>query len=131
MNLTTKTLTITACALLLTAGQTALADSAGDTFPDTATKTLGEPSIRIMDTLKSDRIMARVSYPAEKLETAEGVREIYKLLQHASKDACSGQTMQHRRTVIMKSSQLQCYRKSLTKAVSDVDNENLTRFHSG
>ena len=131
MNMINKTLTIAASTLLLTAVQTTHADSLGEPFTDTTAEAFAGPAITLAVTPNSDSVMATVSYTEENLESEEGVREFYKLLQRASKNVCSGETLQHRRNVIMKSSQLRCYRQSLSNAVSEIDNESLTSFHSG
>ena len=131
MNFITKTLTITTSALLLTAGQTALADSLGEPIPDSTAEALGVPSNELLIKLSSDSIMTTVSYTDEDLESEEGVRNVYKSLQRASKNVCAGETLQHRRNAVMKSSQVRCYRQSLSNAVSEINNESLTRIHSG
>ena len=120
MNMINKTLTITAYALLLTAAQTALAEpSVGS-----AIEPAGTP-------ISLESTSATVSYAVQKLESEEGVREVYRLLQRASKEVCASGTSRIGRSVMMKSSHRQCYRKSLSNAVNKIDNENLTRFHAG
>ena len=74
---------------------------------------------------------ATVSFADLNLENEEDVREAYRLLQRASKEVCGGGALLQGRSVIMKSSRLRCYRKSLANAVNNIDNENLTRIHTG
>lgn len=131
MNMINKALTISASAFLMTASQITLADSLGETFPESSAEALGVPTITIIGTPNSVKLTATVSYVKENLESEEGVREIYKLLQRASKDVCSGGSLQHQRNVIMKSSQVRCYRQALSSAVSRIDDEELTRIHTG
>ena len=74
---------------------------------------------------------ATVSYADLNLENEEGVRVLYRRLKRASKEACGGGSLRHSRSIIMKSSRLQCYRETLSNAVDKIDNENLTRIHAG
>jgi len=131
MNTITKTLAITVSVLLLTAGQTALADSLGEPMTGAIKEAFEGPSIRLVTTSNSDSVITTVSYTSQDLESEEGVQEVYELLQRASKGACGGENMRNGRNVILTSSQVRCYRKSLSKAVSEIDNEKLTRFHAG
>ena len=131
MSIITKTLTITASVLLLTAGQTALADSLGEPIMDSTAEAFAGPAIRLVFAPNSETAITTVSYTSQNLESEEGVREVYELLQRASKDVCGGENSRLGRNVIMKSSQVRCYRQSLSNAVSEIDNENLTRFHAG
>lgn len=131
MNMINKTLTISASAFLMTASQMTLADSVGETFPESTAEALGVPTITMIGTPSSEKLTATVSYLEENLDSEEGVREIYRLLQRASKDVCSGAILPHQRNVIMKHSQLRCYRQALSSAVSKIDNNDLTRVHKG
>ena len=74
---------------------------------------------------------AAVSYADLNLENEESVRVLYRRLKRASKEACGGGSLRHSRSIIMKSSRLQCYRETLSNAVDKIDNENLTRIHAG
>jgi UrcA family protein len=132
MNIIKNSLTITACTLLLTAGQAALAESAAKSAISPSAVVLVSPAIGLKGTpgsFESTRIT--VSYADLNLESDEDVQVLYRLLQRASKEACNGGKLKYRRSVILKSSSLRCYRKSLSNAVSKIDNENLTRFHAG
>jgi UrcA family protein len=131
MNTITKTLTITVSALLLTAGQTALADSLGEPTTGAIKEAFEGPAIRLVATPNSDTVITTVSYTRQDLESEVGVQRVYQLLQSASKGACGGENTRNGRNVIMKSSQVRCYQQSLSKAVSEIDNENLTRIHAG
>ena len=131
MNAITKTLTITATALLLTAGQSALADSLGEPITGAIKEAFEGPAIRLVFAPNSESVITTVSYTSQDLESDEGVQDVYQLLQRASKDACGGENTRNGRNVIMKSSHVRCYQQSLSKAVSEIDNENLTRIHAG
>ena len=72
-----------------------------------------------------------VSYADLNLESEESVRVLYRRLKRASKEACGGGSLRHSRSIIMKSSRLQCYRETLSNAVDNIDNEDLTRIHAG
>jgi UrcA family protein len=72
-----------------------------------------------------------VSYADLNLANEESVRVLYRRLKRASKEACGGGSLRHSRSIIMKSSRLQCYRETLSNAVDKIDNENLTRIHAG
>ena len=74
---------------------------------------------------------AAVSYADLNLENEESVRVLYRRLKRASKEACGGGSLRHSRSIIMKSSRLQCYRETLSNAVDNIDNEDLTRIHAG
>lgn len=129
MNTIKNTLTITACILLLTAGQAALADTSNvgpslEVPGGSATGQAGAPGV-----YPSDEIT--VSYADLNLQSEEDVRALYSLLQRASKQVCGGGAMTHSRSAIMKSSRLRCYRKTLTNAVNNIGNENLARLHAG
>ena len=123
MNITKSTLAITACTLLLTAGQTALAESA-QILEGSASGQAGAPAH-----FPSDSIT--VSYADLDLASEESVQVLYRRLQRASRQACGGGAMSHSRSIIMKSSRLRCYRQLLTDAIASIDNENLTRYHAG
>ena len=74
---------------------------------------------------------ATVSYADLNLENEEGVRVLYRRLKRASKEVCGGGSLRHSRSIIMKSSRVQCYRETLSNAVDKFDNEDLTRIHAG
>ena len=129
MNMINKTLTITAYTLALTVAQTALADSVGGPPINPEAEIQAIDLTRAPNSLESTS--TTVSYADQDLDSEEGVQAVYRFLQRASKEVCSGGTSRHDRSVIMKSSRLRCYRESLSNAVSQIDNENLTRFHAG
>ncbi len=74
---------------------------------------------------------AIVSYADLNLENEEGVRVLYQRLQYASKEVCGGGSLRHGGSIIMKSTRLQCYRETLSDAVDNFDNEDLSRIHAG
>jgi UrcA family protein len=131
MNIIIKTLTITASALMLTSGQIALADSIGEFAKGTKAEAFSSPVIRLVIAPNTESAKATVSYTNLNFESEEGVRDLYGLLQRASKEVCGSGTLQHNRVVTMKSSHLRCYREALSNAVNKIDNETLTRFHAG
>ncbi len=93
---------------------------------------LGGPAVVLASTsshLETNK--ATVSYADLNLENEEGVRVLYRRLKRASKEACGGGSLRHSRSIIMKSSRLQCYRETLSNAVDNIDNEDLTRIHAG
>lgn len=131
MNVINKTLTLSASAFLMTASQFVFADSVGETLPYADSEEFGGPTITIVGAANSEKLTAIVPYVEENLESDEGARELYGLLQRASKDVCSGNSLQHQRNAIMKSTQLRCYRQSLSSAVNKIGSETLTRIHNG
>ena len=93
---------------------------------------LGGPAVVLADTTSYFEVgKASVSYADLNLESEEGVRVLYRRLKRASKEACGGGSLRHSRSIIMKSSRLQCYRETLSNAVDNIDNEDLTRIHAG
>ena len=74
---------------------------------------------------------ATVSYADLNLANEESVRVLYRRLKRASKEACGGGSLRHSRSIIMKSSRLQCYRETLSNAVAKFDHDDLTRIHAG
>lgn len=131
MNSIIKTLTIAASTLVLTAGQTAHADSIGVLATSSVAGAFGGPVVTLTVTPNSESTMSTVSYTKQDFESEEGLKELYGLLRRASKNVCTGETSQQGRNANMKSSRLRCYRKSLSNAISEIDHQNLTRFHAG
>ena len=123
MNTIKNTLIITAWILLLTAGQAALGESV-EIPGGSSTGQAGGPGV-----FPTDGVI--VSYGHLDLGSEDNVRELYSLLQRATKQVCGGGATSHSRSSIMKSSRLRCYRKTLTQAVNNIDNEILTRIHAG
>ncbi len=74
---------------------------------------------------------AAVSYVDLNLENEEGVRVLYRRLQHASKEVCSVAAPKLGGSILNNSSRQQCYRETLSNAVDKFDNEDLTRIHAG
>ena len=78
---------------------------------------------------------ATVSYADLNLESEEGVRDLYRRLQYASKEVCGITSPSIAESILMKSwrrrATRQCYRESLSNAVDKFDNEDLTRIHAG
>ena len=98
---------------------------------------LGGPALVLADTPSYVQdAKAIVSYADLNLENEEGLRELYQRLQYASKEICiiiaSSNTAE---SIIINSSRRratrQCYRDTLSNAVDNFDNEDLTRLHAG
>ena len=93
---------------------------------------LSGPAVVLAGTISYfDDGKAAVSYADLNLENEESVRVLYRRLKRASKEACGGGSLRHSRSIIMKSSRLQCYRETLSNAVDKFDNDDLTRIHAG
>ena len=71
-----------------------------------------------------------VTYADLNLENEEGAKALYTRLQSASRKAC-GSTPTEISGIIGLMSFNRCYREALEEAVAKIDNENLTRIHSG
>ncbi len=81
---------------------------------------LSGPAVVLADTTSYFEVgKASVSYADLNLESEEGVRVLYRRLQHASREVCSPNET---RT---------CYRRTLSNAVDKFDNEDFTRIHAG
>ncbi len=74
---------------------------------------------------------ASVSYADLNLESEEGVRDLYRRLQHASKVVCSAKSLKITLSPFVNYQVRGCYRHTLSDAVDKVDNEDLTRIHAG
>ena len=91
---------------------------------------LSGPAVVLADTHSNfvEGPKATVSYADLNLESEEGVRVLYRRLQHASKEVCIVPSL------MITESRLQarrCYRQTLSNAVAKFDNEDLTRIHAG
>ena len=98
---------------------------------------LGAPAVVLADTPSYvQHAKATVSYADLNLGTEEGVRELYHRLQYASKELCVvTASPKISKSIITEPSRRratrQCYRDTLSKAVDNFDNEDLTRVHAG
>jgi len=95
---------------------------------------LGGPAVVLASTssnFEDAKARVSVSYADLNLENEEGARVLYRRLQRASREVCSGGALSYSRSVIMKSSRLQCYREKLSNAVDKFYNEDLARIHAG
>ena len=97
---------------------------------------LGGPAVVLAATSSHfETSKTTVSYADLNLESEEGVRVLYRRLQHASKEVCSVASLKIPESILAKSwrrrATLQCYRESLSNAVDKFDNEDLTRIHAG
>ncbi len=88
---------------------------------------LGGPAVVLADTPSYfvEGPKTTVAYVDLNLESAEGVRVLYRRLQHASREVCSSISL---RIALQTSA---CYRETLSTAVDKFDNEDLTRIHAG
>jgi len=92
---------------------------------------LGCPSVVLASSYRFNEIespKASVSYADLNLESEEGVRVLYRRLQHATKEVCSPKITLSPFANYQASS---CYRHTLSDAVDKVNNEGLTRIHAG
>ncbi len=93
---------------------------------------LGGPAVVLASTPSNfEDAEVVVSYADLNLENEESVRVLYRRLKRASKEVCGGGSLRHGGSIIMKSSRLQCYRDTLSNAVDNFDNEDLSRIHAG
>ncbi len=93
---------------------------------------LGGPAVVLASTsshLETNK--ATVSYADLNLENEQGVRVLYRRLQRASREVCGVTSLQIVGSLNFLSKTKQCYRKSLSNAVDDIDNDDLTRIHAG
>ncbi len=72
-----------------------------------------------------------VSYADLNLESEEGVRVLYRRLQHASTEVCSPRSLNNALSIFVGYETRACYRHTLSNAVDKFDNEDLTRIHAG
>ena len=94
---------------------------------------LSGPAVVLSDTISYFEVgKASVSYADLNLESEESVRVLYRRLKRASKELCGirprkiyGASAYH-----MWESQ-RCYKATLSNAVDNIDNEDLTRIHAG
>ena len=89
---------------------------------------LGGPAIVLAGKTNhfEDATRTSVSYADLNLESEEGVRELYRRLQHASKKICRITTSDIAGSIIRRA----CYRGTLSNAVDKFDNEDLARIHA-
>ena len=78
-----------------------------------------------------DDAKATVSYADLNLENEEGVRVLYRRLQHASREVCGVTSLLIAGSIGYLQGTKQCYRETLSNAVDNIDNEDLTRIHAG
>ena len=74
---------------------------------------------------------ATVSYSDLNLENEEGVRVLYRRLQHASREVCGVTSLLIAGSIGYLQGTKQCYRETLSNAVDKFDNDDLTRIHAG
>ncbi len=95
---------------------------------------LSGPAVVLADTHSNfvDGPKATVSYADLNLESEEGVRVLYRRLQHASREVCSPRSLNIARSDIhVWYATRACYRRTMSHAVDQFDNEDLTRIHAG
>ncbi len=73
---------------------------------------------------------ASVSYADLNLENEEGVRVLYRRLKRASKEVC-GAPSGSLEAILAVHEIRRCYLDTLSNAVDDIDNDDLTRIHAG
>ena len=92
---------------------------------------LGAPTYATAD-VSSDLhgISVTVSYADLNLEQYDGAKTLYRRLQQASKQACDVQGWREAGSLIRGAEGRQCYRKALSGAVGEINNDQLTQIHS-
>ena len=70
-------------------------------------------------------VHTHVSYSDLNLENTDGVQELYKRLQHATRKTCSVTSPMSAGTMAWRS----CYRDTLSDTVDKFDNEDLSKVH--
>ena len=89
---------------------------------------LGGPAIVLACTTSHFQVATKttVSYADLNLERGEGVTELYRRLQYASKKVCRITTS----NIAISIGGHACYRRTLSNAVDKFDNEDLARIHA-
>ena len=88
---------------------------------------LGGPTVALACTANhfDGNAHTHVSYSDLNLESADGVQELYERLQHATRKTCSVTSPMSAGTIAWRS----CYRDSLSDAIDNFDNEDLSKVH--
>ncbi len=96
---------------------------------------LGGPAVVLASTYPFNEIegpRASVSYADLNLESEESVRVLYRRLQHASREVCSPRSLNIARSdIYVWYATRACSRRTLSNAVDQFHNEDLTRIHAG
>ncbi len=93
---------------------------------------LSGPAVVLADTPSYiEDAKATVSYVDLNLENEQGVRVLYRRLQRASKEVCGVTSLRIAGSLSDLRKPQQCYRETLSNAVNDIDNDDLTRIHAG
>ena len=92
---------------------------------------LGGPAVVLADTsIYIEDGNVSVSYADLNFANEQDVRVLYGRMKRASKEVCGSGTLRHGGSVIMKSTGVRCYFKTLYSAVDKIDNEDLSRIHA-
>ena len=73
----------------------------------------------------------KVSYSDLNLQDQKGAQTLYRRLQSAAKQACSVRSLQAEGSVERVAKSKSCYRETLTAAVAEVGNSNVSKIHAG
>jgi len=93
---------------------------------------LGGPAVVLAGTPSYiEDVKATVSYADLNLENEQGVRVLYRRLQRASREVCGVTSLRIAGSLSALRKPQQCYRETLSNAVDDIDNGDLTRIHAG
>ncbi len=93
---------------------------------------LSGPAVVLADTPSYiEDAKATVSYVDLNLENEQGVRVLYRSLQRASREVCGVTSLRIAGSLSDLRKPQQCYRETLSNAVDDIDNDDLTRIHAG
>ena len=71
-----------------------------------------------------------VSYADLNLDQYDGAKTLYRHLQQASKQACDVQSWREAGSLSLFAEGRQCYRETLSGAVGEINNDQLTQIHS-
>lgn len=77
-----------------------------------------------------ENISKTVNYSDLNLESEAGAKALYRRLQRASKEVCGVEGLKTVGSVRRLQQAQACYVETLSGAVEEIDNENLTRIHA-
>ena len=78
-----------------------------------------------------ENVSTTVNFSDLNLNSEAGAKALYRRLQRASREVCGVESLKTVGSVSRLQRSNSCYREALSKAVADIDNDNLTRIHAG
>ncbi len=78
-----------------------------------------------------EELTVKVNYEDLDINNDAGVRTLYRRLKNASAEVCGYSRYKAQRPRIADMESKLCYRKTLTKAVQQVNSEKLSKIHNG